>query len=82
MTTYLVTALSMDFSVHPADRVQALPADYCEFRLCMTPTDSGRRQRHRAKPIPLSIIYERSLSVKEENKNIIVSFRVTPEEKT
>lgn len=31
----------MDFSVHPADRVQALPADYCEFRLCMTPTDSG-----------------------------------------
>ncbi len=32
-------------------------------------------------PIPLSIIYERSLSVKEENKNIILSFRVTPEEK-
>ena len=41
MTTYLVTTLSMDFSVHPADRVQALPADYCEFRLCMTPTDYG-----------------------------------------
>ena len=71
----------MDFSVHPVDRVQALPADYCEFRLCMTPADSDRRQRHRAKPIPLSIIYERSLSVKEENKNIILSFRVTPEEK-
>ena len=41
MTTYLVTALSMDFSIHPADRVQALPADYCEFRLCMTPADYG-----------------------------------------
>ena len=82
MTTYLVTTLSMDFSVHPADRVQALPADYCEFRLCMTPADYGRRQRHRANPIPLSIIYERSLSVKEKNKNIILSFRVTPEEKT
>lgn len=41
MTTYLVTTLSMDFSVHPADRVQALPADYCEFRLCMTPADYG-----------------------------------------
>ncbi len=53
MTTYLVTTLSMDFSVHPADRVQALPADYCEFRLCMTPADYVRRQRHRAKPIPL-----------------------------
>ena len=41
-----------------------------------------RPQRRRAMPIPLSIIYERSLSVKEKNKNIILSFRVTPEEKT
>ena len=40
-----------------------------------------RPQRRRAMPIPLSIIYERSLSVKEENKNIILSFRVTLEEK-
>ena len=65
----------------PDDWVQALPA-----LLRVSPLyDAGRFRRrhgHRANPIPLSIIYERSLSVKEENKNIIISFRVTPEEKT
>lgn len=49
-------------------RLLQIAADYCEFRLCMTPADYGRRQRHRAKPIPLSNIYERSLSVKEKTK--------------
>ena len=52
MTTYLVTALSMDCSVHPADRVQALPADYCEFRLCMTPADSGGAKGIGLSPYP------------------------------
>ena len=80
MQSYDDLSCCMDFGIQPVERVQALPAllrvsplyDASRFR---------RRQRHRAKPIPLSIIYERSLSVKEENKNIILSFRVTPEEK-
>lgn len=47
----------------------------------MTPTDYGGVKGIGLSPYPLSNIYERSLSVKEENKNIILSFRVTPEEK-
>ena len=70
----------MVFGIQPVERVQALPA-----LLRVSPLyDAGRfrrRQRRRAMPIPLSIIYERSLSVKEENKNIVLSFRVTPEER-
>ena len=55
MTTYLVTALSMDFSVQPVDRVQALPADYCEFRLCMTPADSGGAKGIGLSPYPYQL---------------------------
>lgn len=55
MTTYLVTTLSMDFSVHPADLVQALPADYCEFRLCMTPADSGGAKGIGLSPYPYKL---------------------------
>lgn len=55
MTTYLVTALSMDFSVQPVDRVQALPADYCEFRLCMTPAGSGGAKGVGLSPYPYQL---------------------------
>lgn len=80
MQSYDDLSRFMVFGIQPVERVQALPAllrvsplyDASRFR---------RRQRRRAMPIPLSIIYERSLSVKEENKNIVLSFRVTPEEK-
>lgn len=57
----------MVFGIQPVECVQALPA-----LLRVSPLyDAGRfrrRQRHRANPIPLSIIYERSLSVKEKTK--------------
>lgn len=80
MQSYDDLSRFMVFGIQPVECVQALPA-----LLRVSPLyDAGRfrrRQRHRAMPIPLSNIYERSLSVKEKNKNIIVSFRVTPEEK-
>ena len=41
MQSYDDLSRFMVFGIQPVERVQALPADYCEFRLCMTPADSG-----------------------------------------
>ena len=67
MQSYDDLSRFMVFGIQPVECVQALPA-----LLRVSPLyDAGRfrrRQRHRAMPIPLSNIYERSLSVKEKTK--------------
>ena len=55
---------------------------YCQFRLCLTPSLFGRaRQRRRAKPIPILFYFLEVIIISNSSRNLILSARVSAEEK-